>query len=95
MLGGTSVLWSRYQSFAELAGDGTLAKNPLLRQISQPGVGSVLAPLSPLVMDGLPDVQPAPILGADTETVLTGLAGLSEASVRTLAERGIVGGPAA
>jgi 2-methylfumaryl-CoA isomerase len=90
VLAGTSVLWSRYKSFADLASEGALAKNPLLQQISQPGVGTLLAPLSPLVMDGLPEAQPAPALGADTEAVLTGLLGLTAAEVRGLAERRIV-----
>jgi 2-methylfumaryl-CoA isomerase len=90
-LGGTSVLWSRYQGFADLASDGSLGQNPLLQPISQPGVGTVLAPLSPLVMDGLPPARPAPLLGADTGPVLTRLLGLTEADVRGLAERGIVG----
>ena len=74
ILAGTSVLWSRYRSFADLANDGTLGKNPLLRAISQPGVGSLLAPASPLVMDGAD--RPAPgararrghRLGADRAT---------------------------
>ena len=51
-LAGTSVLWSRYQTFADLADGGALSRNPLLGQISQPGVGDVYAPASPLVMDG-------------------------------------------
>jgi crotonobetainyl-CoA:carnitine CoA-transferase CaiB-like acyl-CoA transferase len=50
-LAGTSVLWSRYRSFTDLVGDGTLAGNPLLREISQPGVGLLLAPGSPLAVD--------------------------------------------
>jgi 2-methylfumaryl-CoA isomerase len=90
-LGTTSVLWSRYQGFAELTSDDSLGKNPLLQQISQPGVGAVFAPLSPLVMDSLPAARPAPVLGADTEPVLTRLLGLTEADVQALAERGIVG----
>jgi 2-methylfumaryl-CoA isomerase len=94
-LAGTSVLWSRYRTFAGLAGDGTLAGNPLLRQISQPGVGDVYAPAVPLVMDGAVGPRPAPELGADTGPVLTGLLGLSEAEVRALAGRGIVGGTSA
>ena len=92
-LAGTSVLWSRYRSFADLAGDGTLTRNPLLREITQPGVGPLLAPGSPLVMDGAADVVEAPVLGADTAAVLTGLLGLPEADVKALAERGIVGMP--
>jgi 2-methylfumaryl-CoA isomerase len=83
----TSVLWSRYRKFTEI----DLAGNPLLAQISQPGVGSLLAPASPLVVEGASDVRPAPSLGADTVPVLTGLLGLAEADVVSLAERGIVG----
>jgi 2-methylfumaryl-CoA isomerase len=90
-LAGRSVLWSRYRRFTDLAKDGTLAASPLLRQITQPGVGSLLAPGSPLVMDGTAGPSPAPVLGADTAAVLTGLLGLSAADVRALAERGIIG----
>jgi 2-methylfumaryl-CoA isomerase len=98
-LAGTSVLWSVYRSFTDLVSDGALAANPLLAEISQPGVGSLLAPGSPLVVDGVPAasvpaVRPAPDLGADTAAVLTERLGLSEADVRSLAKRGIVGGAA-
>jgi 2-methylfumaryl-CoA isomerase len=92
-LAGTSVLWSRYRRFADLAEDGTLAGNPLLGQIIQLGVGPLLAPGSPLAMDGTTGPRPAPALGADTAAVLTGLLGLSAADVRALADRGIIGGP--
>jgi 2-methylfumaryl-CoA isomerase len=84
---GTSVLWSRYQKFTEI----DLASNPLLTQISQPGIGSLLAPASPLVIGDPGEAQPAPGLGADTGPVLTGLLGRSEADVGALAERGIIG----
>ena len=43
-------------------------------------------------MDGARAASPAPVLGADTAAVLTGMLGLSAAEVRSLAERGIVGG---
>jgi 2-methylfumaryl-CoA isomerase len=85
----TSVLWSRYRKFTEI----DLSENPLLAQISQPGVGSLLAPASPLVVQGASEVRPAPSLGADTVPVLTSLLGLAEADVLSLAERGIVGFP--
>jgi 2-methylfumaryl-CoA isomerase len=91
-LAGTSVLWSRYRRFTDLAADGTLARNPLLGPIDQPGVGPLLAPGSPLAMDGTTGPRPAPALGADTAAVLTGLLGLSAAEVRALAGRGIIGG---
>jgi 2-methylfumaryl-CoA isomerase len=86
---GTSVLWSRYRKFTEI----DLSGDPLLAQISQPGVGSLLAPASPLVVEGATDVRPAPALGTDTGPVLTGLLGLTEADVASLAERGIIGLP--
>jgi 2-methylfumaryl-CoA isomerase len=92
-LAGTSVLWSRYRSFTDLVQDGTLAGNPLLHPITQPGVGPLLAPGSPLAIDAAPGPGPAPVLGADTAAVLTGLLGLSAADVAALADRGIVGGP--
>jgi 2-methylfumaryl-CoA isomerase len=83
----TSVLWSRYRKFTEI----DLSENPLLAQISQPGVGALLAPASPLVVEGVSEVRPAPGLGADTVPILTGLLGLAEADVLSLAERRIVG----
>ncbi len=93
-LAGTSVLWSRYRRFTDLAADGTLTASPLLAEIDQPGVGRLLAPGSPLVMDGTTGPRAAPALGADTGAVLTGLLGLSAADVQALAGRGIIGGPA-
>ena len=92
-LAGTSVLWSRYRSFTDLVQDGTLARNPLLHPITQPGVGPLLAPGSPLAIDAAPGPGPAPVLGVDTAAVLTGLLGLSAADVAALASRGIVGVP--
>jgi 2-methylfumaryl-CoA isomerase len=85
-LAGTSVLWSRYQRFTDLV----LAGNPLLAEIDQPGVGPLLAPGSPLAMEGTVGPLAAPALGADTAGVLTGLAGRSAAEVAALAERGII-----
>ena len=67
---GTSVLWERYRTFAELAADPDLPRNPLVRLIDQPGVGRVLATGSPLVQPGVGEVRPAPALGADTGAVL-------------------------
>ncbi len=67
---GTSVLWERYRTFAELAADPELLRNPLVRMIDQPGVGRVLATGSPLAQPGAGDIAPAPVLGADTAAVL-------------------------
>jgi 2-methylfumaryl-CoA isomerase len=90
-LGGTSVLWSRYRRFTDLAAEEAEAGNPLLQQISQPGVGPLLAPGSPLFLDGAAPASPAPSLGADTAQVLSELLGLPDSEIRDLAARGVAG----
>ena len=75
-LNDTSILWQRYRSFAEVAADPATAANPLLRKIDQPGVGPVTVSGMPLVQPGLPEVAPAPVLGADTEAVVRGRSAL-------------------
>lgn len=72
---GTSVLWERYRTFAELAADPALTENPLVRRIDQPGIGPMLATGLPLAQAGTPDIQPAPELGADTDAVLAEILG--------------------
>jgi 2-methylfumaryl-CoA isomerase len=72
---GTSVLWERYRTFAELAADPALTDNPLVRLIDQPGIGRVLATGIPLAQPGTGHVAPAPELGADTQAVLAELLG--------------------
>lgn len=72
---GTSVLWERYRTFAELAADPGLLDNPLVRLIDQPGIGEVLATGSPLAQPGAGRVAAAPVLGADTAAVLSELLG--------------------
>jgi len=70
-LGGTSVLWERYRTFAELAADPVTRANPLVGLIDQPGIGEILATGTPLAQPGTGGAPPpAPVLGADTEAVL-------------------------
>jgi 2-methylfumaryl-CoA isomerase len=92
-LDGTSVLWSRYRRFTEMAAEEAKAGNPLLREITQPGVGPLLAPRSPLYVTGAEQVRPAPVLGADTAQLLGDFLGLSPQEIGALMERGAVGGP--
>jgi 2-methylfumaryl-CoA isomerase len=92
VLDGSSVLWSRYRRFTDLAADGVLAGNPLFGEIDQPGVGTLFAPASPLAQEGRAGPAPAPLLGADTAAVLTGLLGLSAQEAAALADRGVAGG---
>jgi 2-methylfumaryl-CoA isomerase len=91
-LRGTSVLWSRYRSLAELA--ALLPEMPLMGQVRQPGVGTHWAPGSPVVIDGeqSPPV-PAPPVGRDTEEVLRGELGLSEDDLVALRKNGVIRTP--
>ncbi|MEW9548287.1 CoA transferase [Nonomuraea sp. NPDC050783] len=89
-LAGTSVLRSRYRTFAEAAAD--LGRHPLMAELTQPGVGPHLAPGSPLVLDGRPfPPAPAPELGGDAEAVLGELLELPAAEVAALRADGVVG----
>jgi 2-methylfumaryl-CoA isomerase len=73
-LAGTSVLWDRYRTFAELAADPETLANPLVSLIDQPGIGRILATGTPLAQPGTEGAPaPAPVLGADTDAVLAEL----------------------
>lgn len=92
-LAATSVLWSRYRSFSDLATDGTLAANPLLSQLAQPGIGTYLSPGSPLLFGSRQrPASPAPTLGEHTESVLSELLGLEADAITDLRQRGIIAG---
>jgi len=91
-LSATSVLWSVYRSFAEVAESEEVRANPMMGVIDQPGAGRHLAPASP-VNAGPPDArQPAraPLLGEHTAEILRTDLGLSEDYIRELHERGVV-----
>ena len=90
-LDGTSVLWSRYRDFAEVAAD--LAAEPLMSPLDQPGVGPHLAPGSPLRFgEASPPPRPAPALGEHTGEVLRDLLSLDPDRLEALRARGTVGG---
>ncbi|HEX7160855.1 MAG TPA: CoA transferase [Trebonia sp.] len=70
-LAGTSVLWERYRTFADLAADPETLANPLVGLVDQPGIGEILATGTPLAQPGTPQTPvPAPVLGTDTDAVL-------------------------
>ncbi len=70
-LAGTSVLWERYQSFAEVAASPRVHANPLFTRLDQPGIGTYPAPGLPMSVDGAHYAAgPAPTLGEDTEAVV-------------------------
>ena len=90
-LSGTSILWNRYQSFAEAAESPRVTANPLFAPLEQPRVGSHLAPGLPMSVDGTHTVpSPAPALGDDTAAVLSERLGMSAGEIAGLVESGTV-----
>jgi len=77
-LASSSVLWSRFRSFREIvtAGRDQLLANPVFGLLDQPGVGTHVAPGSPLRFDGRGGgPRPAPRLGEHTDEVLAEVTG--------------------
>jgi 2-methylfumaryl-CoA isomerase len=90
---GTGVSWGPYQTFRQLVTEDPRCStaNPMFSEVDQPGVGTYLAPGSPLDVHGsarLP-VAPAPLLGQHTEEVLSGLLGLSGKEIGRLFDAGL------
>lgn len=90
-LDGTSVLWSRYRDFAEVAAG--LDAEPLMAPLDQPGVGPHLAPGSPLRFGGTSQPpSPAPTLGEHTDEVLRDVLSLPPERIEELRTSGAIGG---
>ena len=90
-LAGTSVLWERYRSFAEVVADDRVTANPLFTALDQPRIGRYLAPGLPVSIGGVyPPAVPAPALGDDTAAVLAERLGLSADEIAALSESGTV-----
>ena len=71
-LSASSVLWERYQSFAEVAASPRVTANPVFSWLDQPRIGGHLAPGLPMSVDGAHTAPaPAPALGEHTEAVLS------------------------
>lgn len=93
VLADTRILWSPYRSFNDLAADDArlLREHPLFSTVDQPGVGRLVAPGSPLVVDGQRAApQPAPLVGQDTGSVLADALGLDAGALTGLVERGVI-----
>jgi 2-methylfumaryl-CoA isomerase len=93
----TSVSWGPYQTFRQLVDEDPRAStaNPMFEEIDHPGVGTYLAPRSPLDFGqhGRLPVRRAPVLGEHTEEVLAEVLGLSPGEIGDLHDRGVVAGP--
>jgi 2-methylfumaryl-CoA isomerase len=86
-LSGTTVLFERYRTFAEVVEDPKVTDNPLFSRLHQPGVGEYLAAGLPAAFDGIhPTSQAAPALGQDTADILSEKLGLSAADIARFAE---------
>jgi 2-methylfumaryl-CoA isomerase len=84
-LSGTTVLFERYRTFAEVVEDPKVTANPLFSTLHQPGIGDYLAPAMPTAFDGVhPASAPAPALGQHTADVLTESLGLTAADIERL-----------
>jgi 2-methylfumaryl-CoA isomerase len=90
-LSATTVLYEQYRTFAEVASDERVGRNPLFTRMQQPGVGEYLAPGLPASFDGShPASTPAPNLGQDTAGLLAERLGLSSAEISRLQDAGTI-----
>ena len=81
------VLWSPYRTMLQAAAAARRDPSPLVADIEQPHIGSMLASSSPLRWsDSVVPPAPAPALGADTESVLSELLGLSAREIGHLVD---------
>ena len=93
----SGVLWGPFQDFATLVNRDPRCStaNPLFAEIDQPGIGRYPAPGLPLDFSAAPrePTRPAPLLGQDTDRVLSEVLGLPAAEIGRLHDAGIAGGP--
>jgi 2-methylfumaryl-CoA isomerase len=91
------LTWSVFRSFAGAAAEDPdlSADNPMFATVDQPGIGQLLMPGHPAVFGdaGRLPPAPAPLLGADSETVLAEVLGLPSGEIGRLMDAGIVAGP--
>ena len=96
-LGEAGACWGPYQSVAEaVSKDPRLStKSPLFDEIDQPGVGTHRAAGAMLEFPHMDrrKVAAAPLLGQDTDSILSKILGLSPTELERLHADGIIGGP--
>lgn len=91
-LADAGVLQGVFQSFEDLVNHDPRAslKNPLMAEIDQPGVGRVRAPRNPVSFQASPldPPKPAPVLGENTEAVLSSVLDKTEDEINRLRAAG-------
>ncbi len=93
-LDAAGVTWAPFRTVPEaLAEDPDLSEdNPMFKLMDQPGLGRFPVPGSPVNYTGFARQEPAPAahLGAQTEEVLSEVAGLTDTEIQQLFDRGVV-----
>ena len=90
-LSASSVLWDRYQTFADVARSPRVRANPLFTELDQPRIGTHPAPGLPMSVDGAHSpARSAPALGEHTAEVLAARLGMDADEIDTLVESGVV-----
>ena len=86
------VLWSPYRDMAAAAAQARNDPTSIAAEITQPGIGPVLATGRPVRWNGIgADPVPAPELGAHTEEVLAEVLGLSDGTLGRLRDDRVIG----
>ena len=97
ILDANRVTWGPYRGVREaIATDPDCSlDNPMFSTVDQPGIGSYLAPATPLDFNYVPRLPAklAPVLGEHTDQILLDILGMSEGEVGRLHDQGIVAGP--
>lgn len=93
------VCWGPYRTVKNLLEEDPRASeaNPLFGRVTQPGIGTYLAPGSPMRFGAVEKDAPmiAPELGQHTDELLSEVLGLSSHQIGTLHDNGIIAGPEA
>jgi 2-methylfumaryl-CoA isomerase len=90
------VLWGPYRTVVNLVADPTsiMNRSQLMADVHHEGLGTFPVPRSVLDFSGWddPGPMPGPVLGGDTDAVLSSWLGLSNRELSDLRERGVIGG---
>ncbi len=91
------VTWSVFRTFKQVVQeDPDLSiQNPLFSILDQPGIGQYLVPGSPFSFSALERQTPtrAPLLGENTDEILSGILGMSDSEIAKLHDAKVVAGP--
>ncbi|HET6500583.1 MAG TPA: CoA transferase [Amycolatopsis sp.] len=93
-LDAAKVLWGRYQGTRDVVAAHRAGLHPVLADTTLSGGSAAITARSPLRWtDDYGEAGAAPLLGRETDEVLAGRLGLSEAEIGGLHSRGVVAGP--